>query len=164
LKDNLETYNIFYDPNIDLSNSNNWLSILSNLMEDIIVLYKYKIPVSSDSTNYVLVKTNDLNLISSYEIRYFGFDFTTKISPIKINTKEICWTKNNSASIRKFHYYHNILFRAIEALMFYAVNVKYNHNNVILPPNEKKALGYLQSYFGEILDNLYYKNSQENYQ
>lgn len=83
MKNNLETYNIFYDPNIDLLNPNNWLPILSNLMEDIIILYKYRIPISSDSINYVLVKTNNLNLISSYEIRFLGLVLLVKLKELK---------------------------------------------------------------------------------
>ena len=160
MKNISDTYNIFYDPNIDLLNINNWLPILSNLMEDIIILYKYRIPISSDSINYVLVKTNNLNLISSYEVRFFGFDFTSKIERIKINTKVICWNKKDYNL--NFYYYNNILDRAIENLMFYVADIKYNKKSIFLSLEEEKILDYLQSYFKELLKELYHTNSDNN--
>ena len=63
---------------------------------------------------------------------------------------------------KNFYYYNNILDRAIENIMFYVADIKYNKKNIFFPLEEEKILDYLQSYFKELLKDLYYINSNDN--
>ena len=153
-----ELYHIFYDPNIDLSDPNNWYPILSNLMNDIILLYKYNIPVSSDSTNFALINQKDINLISPCEIRFFGFDFTSKMGPIKINPIPKSWNTGSNFEI-KLGWVFKILYKAMELLMFSALDDKYKKEHVVMPKEYEEILENLHSIFIKKMEDLYYSDN-----
>jgi hypothetical protein len=67
-----------------------WESILDLLVTDIAKICFYDIPTDFDSLNIAIVKKSDDKLQegSSYEVRYFGFDFSSKCGSLSIPTLE----------------------------------------------------------------------------
>jgi len=59
----------------------NWDALVMPLVEDMKKIVKYDIPNNSDSSNYAIQKTTE-----GYSVRYFGFDFSSKHSPLRIPT------------------------------------------------------------------------------
>lgn len=72
--------NIFIDDEADLADYANWEGILRPLIEDILTLAHLRIRVLGDNLNYAITKAKTINLISEYEVRYFGFDLKTVVT------------------------------------------------------------------------------------
>lgn len=62
----------------DRLNENNWDLISDSLLDDVAKMCIYDIPTPTDSINIAIVKKTSKSEISPYEIRYFGFDFSSK--------------------------------------------------------------------------------------
>lgn len=56
----------------------NWDSVMSPLLMDIATSYVYDIPIFRDTINFAVQKIDSTSAVSSYQIRFFGFDFTSK--------------------------------------------------------------------------------------
>lgn len=59
----------------ELYNANNWEPILAKFLEDVSTIVRYGLPTGGDSFNLALVQTDQ-----GMQLRYFGFDFTSKLS------------------------------------------------------------------------------------
>jgi hypothetical protein len=162
-------YKIFYDENINLNDVNNWFPILSNLLNDIVLLYKYRIPLSHDSTNFVLIKNVDVNQISPYKIRYFGFDFTQRERSVQWGEPHFTESQNpiaeeNIGVPRSWSFdslynmshseYTNILYLAI----YFLIDIINKDGDYY--ENEKLAKS-INSYFQEKLRNVYYTYAKD---
>lgn len=95
-----EKFSLFHSES-DRTIEKNWDSIVEPLLSDIASIYYFEIPVYFDSMNLAVMQNPSDSCVSPYQIRYFGFDFTSKYStsamkPLKerglrqeINLKEI---------------------------------------------------------------------------
>ena len=59
-----------------------WDSMIKPLLKDVAQICKYDLPCGVDSLNIAIIKTSDDPL--SYAIRYYGFDFSSKLRPSKL--------------------------------------------------------------------------------
>jgi hypothetical protein len=64
-------------------NENNWDALTKELIKDIAKICVHDISLSGDSLNVAIVK-KPLNQPHPYEVRFFGFDFTSKNHPLEI--------------------------------------------------------------------------------
>lgn len=60
----------------------NWDFVVDHLLDDVAKVSVYNFQTSGDSLNLAIVK-NPGGLASDYQIRYFGFDFSSKSEPLK---------------------------------------------------------------------------------
>ncbi len=67
----------------DAKNPKNWRPIIELLAKDIAKLVHYQLPLGGDSFNVAIVGSHD-----DYKIRYFGFDYTSKVHKISIPVVE----------------------------------------------------------------------------
>jgi hypothetical protein len=70
----------------DRLNKENWDLISNSLLDDVAKMCIYDIPTLIDSINVAIVKKTSGLEISPYEIRYFGFDFSSKNCSLSIPT------------------------------------------------------------------------------
>jgi hypothetical protein len=56
----------------------NWDSVLDPVLTDIAKICLYDIPASKDSLNVAILKKSSDSAVCQYEVRYFGFDFSSK--------------------------------------------------------------------------------------
>ena len=76
--------------NVDRFDVNNWMPILELLLKDIDIIAKNKIILSSDSVNLAVVANGSKWHSGSnnlYEVRYFGFDFSSKHRELCIHSE-----------------------------------------------------------------------------
>lgn len=66
----------------------NWDSAIESLLTDIVKICVHKIPVSIDSLNIAIVKKSSEITTCQYEVRYFGFDFSSNDMPLNISEIE----------------------------------------------------------------------------
>ncbi len=65
-------------------NEKNWDSVFGSLLTDIAKIWLHRIPVGGDSLNIAVVKTPPDSAVCQYEVRYFGFDFSSKSGYLEI--------------------------------------------------------------------------------
>lgn len=70
----------------DRLNENNWDYVLEQVLNDIVKICIHHLPISNDSINFAIVKNSSESLLSQYQVRYFGFDFSSKYRTLKILT------------------------------------------------------------------------------
>jgi hypothetical protein len=71
----------------------NWDNVLGPLITDIAIILYYGILIDRDSSNFAIIKNEQMpssnqKLSCKYTVRYFGFDFSSKTSPLEIPTME----------------------------------------------------------------------------
>lgn len=59
-------------------NEKNWDSVLDSLATDVAKICMHHIPINFDSRNIAIVKKSSESTLCQYEVRYFGFDFSSK--------------------------------------------------------------------------------------
>lgn len=59
-------------------NEKNWDSIFDSVLTDIAKICLYNIPSNIDSLNIAIVKKPSDSAVAQHEVRYFGFDFSSK--------------------------------------------------------------------------------------
>lgn len=65
--------------------ASNWDSVTDELLTDVAKICFYDLPADGDALNLAIVKKPSETAISQYEIRYFGFDFSSKHSWMDIS-------------------------------------------------------------------------------
>lgn len=132
----------FFNSEKERLNEKNWKPIIDSMLTDIAKICMYDIPISSDSLNVAIMKNprNSQDGESEYEIRYFGFDFSSKNTPLSIPKLE---KKNLSTDHRKKVEY--LLFSLLESVFFLEFDEKI----------------YLKKHVIEFLDKLVAKYSKE---
>lgn len=68
----------------DRLNESNWDSVMDAALTEVAKICKYDIPLYGDAQNMAFVKRPSKFSVSQYEIRYFGFDFSSKFSCLSI--------------------------------------------------------------------------------
>jgi len=63
-----------------------WDSVIDSLLTDIAKIMLYNIPTPSDSLNIAVVKRPSEQNVCQYEVRYFGFDFSSKLEALALPT------------------------------------------------------------------------------
>jgi len=148
--------NIFYDDNADFYDMYLWKYIFSELVYDIITLFKYRLDYSGDSTSLVAVKTDDINLVSSYKIRYFGFDFSHGILGV-----EQTWKKNDKYTLSLFLLYNKLIYKAIETVLFTEIGRQLGEEIYSLSKENYNLIETIVDFFNPILTELYVANSSD---
>lgn len=81
----------FFKTQEEIENPDNWLPLMSAMKKDIAKIIHYQLPTGGDSFNfaYVLRQESDLRAqreleAQSFEMRYYGFDYTLKSQEMKI--------------------------------------------------------------------------------
>lgn len=62
----------------------NWDSVVDSALTDVAKIAMYDIPAGGDSLNIAVLKKPSDSSVSQYEIRYFGFDFSSKYGQLTI--------------------------------------------------------------------------------
>lgn len=65
-------------------NEENWDSAVDSVLTDIEKICLYDIPAGRDSLNIAILKKPSESAVCQHEIRYFGFDFSDKDTPLAI--------------------------------------------------------------------------------
>lgn len=73
----------FFENDEDRFDLKKWKSILTPLFDDIAKIIYYELGIGTDQKNLVVIKTNNINN-PNYIVRYFGFDFSDKWFPMRI--------------------------------------------------------------------------------
>lgn len=68
----------------DRLNEKNWDFVLDPVLNDIVKICIHHLPISNDSINFAIVKNTSESFLSQYQVRYFGFDFSSKYRTLKI--------------------------------------------------------------------------------
>lgn len=68
----------------DRLNEKNWDYVLNKVLNDIVKICIHHLPISNDSINFAIVKNSSESFLSQYQVRYFGFDFSSKYRTLKI--------------------------------------------------------------------------------
>lgn len=142
---------IFYDVEANLFDMKNWESIFPDLIYDIYLLYKYQLDHSGDSVSLAAVKSDDINLVSPYKIRYFGFDF-----PYGVKGVERKWDKDNSLNLLEFLSYSQLIERAAEWVLFTELDRR-GEEVFSLPDEYEQLTRDIRKYFQPILTELFHK-------
>lgn len=145
---------VFYDDNIDLYDMSNWTEIFSELVHDIIVMFKYNLDYRGDSMNLISVRSENISLISPFKIRYFGFDF-----PSGITNLPITWKKGDKSSKNTCLLYRHVISIAAENVLFAEIDKRTGTENISLSDDMYKLVYTITKYFDPILEELYMKNS-----
>lgn len=95
-------------------NEKNWSATLDPLLTDLAKIVLYRLPSNTDSLNMAIIKKPIVSEESSnqYEVRYFGFDFSSKraITPTPTMEKFTDPVANSKEVNFLLHKYLNILF------------------------------------------------------
>lgn len=76
----------------DRLNEENWDSVTDLMLTDVLKICAYNIPAGGDALNIAIVKKSDLSgksMKSKYEVRYFGFDFSSKNPEVLLSIPQI---------------------------------------------------------------------------
>lgn len=71
-------------------NEKNWDSVVNSVLSDVVKICEHNIPAGGDSLNLAIVNKPSESAVCQYEIRYFGFDFSSKneyLSMLQIQNK-----------------------------------------------------------------------------
>lgn len=82
-----EGENFLFQSDTERLNEKNWGCVIDVLLTDIAKICLHHVPVGTDSLNIAIVRKNSLE-ICPYEIRYFGFDFSSKYHALDISKIE----------------------------------------------------------------------------
>ncbi len=68
----------------------NWDTVVDKLLDDVAKITLYDLPARSDSCNLAVVKSADSNKkrVSDFEVRFFGFDFSSKFCSADLTFKQ----------------------------------------------------------------------------
>ncbi len=102
----------------------NWDLISSSLLDDVAKICIYDLPTLLDSLNIAIVKKSSGSEISQYEIRYFGFDFSSKSTPLSIPTIQERLSKAPNMGKAK-----EVLNEILSWVFFYEFGRGYNRND-----------------------------------
>lgn len=68
-----------FKPSTDRFQETNWDPVLALLIADIVQIYLHDLPVGGDSLNFAILQNPAESAdLCSYQVRYFGFDFSSK--------------------------------------------------------------------------------------
>jgi hypothetical protein len=81
----IENKNFLFANQNERWNIQNWTSVLDEMLNDIIKLCQYNIPIDEDSYNLAIVKGQS----PPYQVRYFGFDFSSKRERLEVSYSEV---------------------------------------------------------------------------
>lgn len=105
-------------------NDKNWDSVFSSLLTDVAKICLYNIPTALDSLNIAVVKNPSDTAICQYEVRYFGFGFSSKCSLLVI--PEIQNTPFASLNIDRAKLFIN---DPVDEVFFYEFGSRYDTGN-----------------------------------
>lgn len=80
--------NFLFDSEEDRLADSNWDSVLDSLLTDVSKMLKYGIKPEFDSLNLAIVKKPSTSTKCQYEVRYFGFDFSSKYHKLTLPSHE----------------------------------------------------------------------------
>ncbi|MFW9879174.1 MAG: hypothetical protein ACFFG0_39345 [Candidatus Thorarchaeota archaeon] len=113
--------NFLFSSEEDRLNEQKWDSLLYPLLVDLVKICIYDIPVSKDSLNIAIVKKISELIISRYEIRYFGFDFSNKSVSLAIPSMEK--RPYEASDISKATHFFDFILNEV---FFYEFNCRYD--------------------------------------
>lgn len=145
----------FYNKDADEKDLTNWHPLLDHLIEDVIILYRYQIPIGGDSLNFAMVRSNNPNLVTPFSLRYFGFDFTNKGMAMNTKFVEQCWNPKRDPFFAFAGSYYTIIDRAVEYLMFSIADFRSGENVFSLEGEYEETYNVVRKYFRNELDKLY---------
>jgi hypothetical protein len=108
----------------DRFNEKNWDFVFNSLCTDVALLCKYDIPHTTDSINIAIVEKKDLHETTSYEVRYFGFGFSSVDVPLFIPKKSKYSTKGYEEYGKKAEIFLN---RIIDRVFLYELGDAYSN-------------------------------------
>ncbi len=73
-----------FNSDSDRLDDKNWGSVIDSLLTDVAKICLHHIPAGGDSLNIAVVKKPSKATLCQYEVRYFGFDFSSKHDPLDI--------------------------------------------------------------------------------
>lgn len=106
----------------------NWDSVVNMLLSDVAKIYFHNLPAFGDALNIAIVKNLPQKGVSPYEVRYFGFDFSSKwgaISQPKIREKPPEFIDPNTIS--------RLLNGILDSVFFYEFGRTYDYDQEGLP-------------------------------
>ena len=122
----------------------NWDGVFDSMITDIAKICVYDIPVNEDSLNFVVVKKPiAATSASPFEVRYFGFDFSSKYRwlPIPKNLPKRLDGEIEKATLNW------ILTRCLDYVFWYEFGNKYLHNAEGMRAELTALLGRLKERF-----------------
>lgn len=99
----------------------NWDSVFNSVLTDITKICLYDIPAGGDSLNIAVVKKASDSAVCQYEVRYFGFDFSSKYESLVIPNAE-----NRSSTPPNVHRITRLLNVIIDNIFFCEFGRRYD--------------------------------------
>jgi hypothetical protein len=143
---------IFVTSNQDLRDTVAWDFILKILLMEIPIMYAYELPDSGDSFNLAIIRSDETSLISPYQIRYFGFDFSSKQgADVNYNRQP----RESPSQIQMYIYCFDIIRSAIKIILYEEYDARAGKKLISLSEEGEKILEDLTVHYVDKLSKQY---------
>ena len=115
--------NFLFQSKEERLNEKNWDLVFDSVLTDIAKICFYDIPVGGDSLNIAIVKKPSDSTVCQHEVRYFGFDFSSKSNPLIIPDIE---NRPSSSPKSKIEDIKWLLDRIIDNIFFFEFGQGYD--------------------------------------
>lgn len=85
----------FFNPGEDRLDKDKWDQLIDPMLNDLAKVLAHGLPTTIDSMNLAIVQKNTGETSKSYQIRIFGFDFTSKRDPLSLQSTGNCEVKTS---------------------------------------------------------------------